>query len=1025
MSSGNRDYLWATKQDNSMHWKMCCPNLIMALVLLLATTRGGYAATYYVATVGSDANPGSMTQPFRTIQKAANVMYPGDICYVRAGTYRETVRPARSGASGNPIRFEAYHGEMVTVSGSDELTAWQLYQGAIYRSTISWPTEQVFVDGQMMIEARWPNTGLDLMRQNYATAEPGTQVDRIVDSRLTQPNGYWTGALLWVNGGAQAKAAVTRVTNFASRTLYFEMTDMSRIGRDYLSGSTMFDPIAGIPYYLTRGPLSTLDVETEWWLDRQSNRLYLWLPGSENPDRHIVEAKRRDFAFDLSGLSHITVSGFHIFASTITMQDSSYCKVDNCHLRYLSHLVEVNQFAGPASAWEAGRYDTGAIMGGQYNELRDSTIAYSAGNGVSLRLYSTGNSIINCLIHDVNYIGIDCAVVNCHGSNHTIQHNTMYNSGDSVIMHRMLQSSRIEYNHLYNAGMLNHDLGLTYSGGSDGNGTVIAYNWCHDSPRGCGIYLDNGSSNFLVHHNVVWNVRNGNIQINQPSRNNKIYNNTTFPPGNAVSCGYLTTWNDMSGSRIINNLFIGQVNPETSGQWGNGAVVANNVQASITALRNPTACDFRLAPGSPGIDAGQSIPGITDGYSGWAPDAGAYEGESTWAPGYTPPAPGSEILSPAAAKSSPAGWTGYIKGIVTGLFPDYNEFAVEAEDRSSAIMVTAPTVASLGIAPGDEVLVYGSITADKNVETVSSVPGVSVTRTGRNVTVGPVGIGGEEAGGTDGIGLSTRDMLVTVWGRVLLHAPITLPDGSKAFDITDDPVPNTSWAFFQDNFDSGIKNPAWVDYGSPTTVSSGRLTSAAGVEAKSAIRTFFAKDMFVSVDARSNAASNIMLRTRGPNSFLSTQYNPSWGDNVKRMYVQEYVGGQWLGIQSILIAGLSVGPDIHIEALLQGPNLRYTLTDGTNSYQIDYRVQSSMLLESGSVGLHYGGGPFPPSFDNFVAWTFDQIEGSVRALVPPSVTLTQTLNPGDYVKVAGIADENGGLRAVKVRQANDISEVLE
>ncbi|MBI2842077.1 MAG: hypothetical protein HYX78_01615, partial [Armatimonadetes bacterium] len=74
MSSGNRDYLWATKQDNSMHWKMCCPSLILALVLLLATTGGGYAATYYVATGGSDTNPGSMTQPFRTIQKAANVM---------------------------------------------------------------------------------------------------------------------------------------------------------------------------------------------------------------------------------------------------------------------------------------------------------------------------------------------------------------------------------------------------------------------------------------------------------------------------------------------------------------------------------------------------------------------------------------------------------------------------------------------------------------------------------------------------------------------------------------------------------------------------------------------------------------------------------------------------------------------------------------------------------------------------------------------------------------------------------------
>ena len=45
--------------------------------------------------------------------------------------------------------------------------------------------------------------------------------------------------------------------------------------------------------------------------------------------------------------------------------------------------------------------------------------------------------------------------------------------------------------------------------------------------------------------------------------------------------------------------------------------------------------DFRPKPGSPLIDAGEIIPGITESYKGKAPDIGAYEhGEWRWVPGY-------------------------------------------------------------------------------------------------------------------------------------------------------------------------------------------------------------------------------------------------------------------------------------------------------------------------------------------------------------------------------------------------------
>jgi len=52
-------------------------------VLITATPT-----TYYVATTGSDSNPGTQSQPFATIQKSLLVVQAGDSVQVGAGTYR-------------------------------------------------------------------------------------------------------------------------------------------------------------------------------------------------------------------------------------------------------------------------------------------------------------------------------------------------------------------------------------------------------------------------------------------------------------------------------------------------------------------------------------------------------------------------------------------------------------------------------------------------------------------------------------------------------------------------------------------------------------------------------------------------------------------------------------------------------------------------------------------------------------------------------------------------------------------------
>src|SRR5688500_8886051 len=82
-------------------------------------------STYYVATNGDDANPGTaLDQPLKTIQEAAERARAGDTVLVRGGTYRETIKPARSGTADDPITFRPYNDEAVTVSGADPVTGW-------------------------------------------------------------------------------------------------------------------------------------------------------------------------------------------------------------------------------------------------------------------------------------------------------------------------------------------------------------------------------------------------------------------------------------------------------------------------------------------------------------------------------------------------------------------------------------------------------------------------------------------------------------------------------------------------------------------------------------------------------------------------------------------------------------------------------------------------------------------------------------------------------------------------------------
>ena len=88
-----------------------------ATITLLAQPVSG--TTYYVATNGSDSNPGTQSAPFATLQHASTVAVAGDTVLVRQGVYNALFTPAVSGNTAyGPITYESYPGELATIDGT-------------------------------------------------------------------------------------------------------------------------------------------------------------------------------------------------------------------------------------------------------------------------------------------------------------------------------------------------------------------------------------------------------------------------------------------------------------------------------------------------------------------------------------------------------------------------------------------------------------------------------------------------------------------------------------------------------------------------------------------------------------------------------------------------------------------------------------------------------------------------------------------------------------------------------------------
>ena len=648
--------------------------LCSLVAILVPLPPAGAGTNYYVATNGLDIWPGTLAQPFPTIQKAANTAQAGDTVHIREGVYRETVIPANSGTVSNPIVFKAFvtNGvtESVTVSGFDVITPgangaglWTQHQGNIYsiQLTNTWAidiaegNDFVLLDGEPMIPARWPNVtyALDFDYTHKAAADGGwVDTNTLGSQGMFGPNFYtggysdsdldgfgtndWKDAFVDLNTGYGWWMHTGVVTGSAPGSIEFRWKyNLVWIPIDDPGWYSVEDPQNGDPYFLW-GKLIALDQEREYFYDVRGNSgpahvLYLWPTGGGCPSNRTVELRVREEAFDLSSRAHVRIEGLRTFGSGImTDSNSSGVSLADLTLEYAA-LHRSTILAGSCAA---------VTFFGNDHSIVDSDLSNGYGCGIEIR--ATNTIARNNVCYNFSDIGIRCQ----NATQVTVANNTAIRAGASLIMMNVGDST-FASNHVYWADIQTTDASaMNACNVGDGQGTEVAYNWVHDNVGrwdlsrdwygGQGIRLDMDSSNYRIHHNIVWNTTAYSSltvwelvpgDANYSNSQTKIYHNTV--DWDIVIHG--DTNSTPAGTDIRNNIARGF---REGADGSEGAVVSNNLFAFSSVNNNLTGnpsfssawnANFGLSSNSPALDAGVVLPPYTDGYVGAAPDLGALE----------------------------------------------------------------------------------------------------------------------------------------------------------------------------------------------------------------------------------------------------------------------------------------------------------------------------------------------------------------------------------------------------------------
>ena len=610
-------------------------NPVIVGVVITVFMGFGHCREYFVSVSdGSDSNPGTQDKPWKHIQKAVSALQPGDICTIRGGRYYEEVSiSGLKGTQDKPITFRSYPGESVVFDGTKGpiKSTWTKYKDNIYQATIEEDIWQLFVDGEMQINARWPNafwhnySVFDYTKWGFSSQNSTYDMEK--GRGVMNDNG--TQGL--ADSGINATGAIA-ILNIGSWKTFTGLVE-SHHPREPFFSYQLESPVGNIKFvpnncrYFLEDKLEFLDAPTEWYYDIKAKKLYLWTESSDSPENHEITGKKSIYALTITdGSSWIVLSALNFFATTVFIMGSSGenivqdIQLDSCHFSYPSYSKRMlGSLAVPntTTIYYSGELSKDSGMFKIFNctwEYADGqTIKYRGVNGV----------FVNNLWHhnDFTCVG-DGALFQSLGVHDEFVRNVIHSNGPSVGYAPggardtlgLPFGDTVRLNLLYDLKFLQNDGSHIQTMINSQNGTILEYNWCFDTMK-YGIRFDRVNQdnaswgyNGTISHNVVWST--GGIMVKGDKHrvlNNLVFNSSGLydmlmfgPPGSGAK-------QENKHTVVANNILQhgacsnGRVQPCP----GNPGNFSNNVNNSVAEyLRDPENLDFRPKPTSDYITKG-------------------------------------------------------------------------------------------------------------------------------------------------------------------------------------------------------------------------------------------------------------------------------------------------------------------------------------------------------------------------------------------------------------------------------------
>ncbi|MBM3854635.1 MAG: right-handed parallel beta-helix repeat-containing protein, partial [Verrucomicrobia bacterium] len=543
-----------------------------------------FAAEFFVAPSGHDANPGTRLKPLASLEKArdairalkANGSLAGPVAVrLLPGEYHVTktfaLTAADSGGPSSPIVYRADQPGTVVLYGGRRLGGFAPVtdpavlarlpaeaRGKVFQCDLRGQgvedlaplqergygkappaaTLEVFFEGEPMTLARWPNRGF----VNGGTIiEAGSKQDGTpsVFEYLDDRHARWTNAEdAWLFGYF--------AYGWADRTLKIHRIDAAtkRVScGPYELGETGF----GAAKYFNQGRikyhafnlLEELDQPGEWYLNRRTGILYFCPPS--DPARATVEIGLLAAPMlSMTSVAHVRIEGL-VFdlsrSSGMLIQGSEHCLIAGC---------TVKRFAGNGITMTGG--SANGIFGCDLSSLGRRATEVIGGDRRTLT--PARHFVENCWLHsfgrlDHTYV----PAVQLEGCGNRVAHNLMGDCPSSVV--RIEGNDHvIEYNRAYRALLESEDQGaMELFGNPTYRGVVFRYNHFSDigppdgmkGPAGrAGIRLDDAISGLLLHGNIFHRAAQGfgGVQING-GRDNVIENNVFAECEKGITGGYI------------------------------------------------------------------------------------------------------------------------------------------------------------------------------------------------------------------------------------------------------------------------------------------------------------------------------------------------------------------------------------------------------------------------------------------------------------------------------------------------------